>query len=495
MRRGCVGVLLLSGCVGQPADPPADPGGATTAVTSSDTGNTTAPGTTSGNDSNGNPDSSDGNNGSSSTGGTGPGSGERCLLPDALVVDCEDEWYADGECDPVNNVESCTWDGGDCCPSTCVGGEFACGSYGFDCRDPQQGGYGSEAPELIGDPCADIADPFDVAALEAELELLSDDALGGRRPGFRADAVVQRYVEERFACLDLQTLEDGCYTQAFANDDGDRTANIVGVLPGSDPDVADEVIVVGAHHDHLGHIDDMIHNGANDNVSGLVALFAIAQAVQGDAPRRTIVFIAFGSEETGLEGSNFYVQNPPAGLSIDDVVYMINLDMLGTYDVVNSVDAFGTFEDTPGRVILDGVLEDYPELDVNRGIASPEGDSDYDPFCGEGVPYVYFETFDPPCWHEPCDDVPRMDLPHMADLARIKYEIVRELANTATDLAAAREEFGCPREPLAASLPAKGHAAVSFITHAKQRSPTLHRVKQRALHRATHGHGNGHDES
>ena len=442
----------------------ADGGGATGGETSGATAATTSGGTPSAGDASGpdgsgadttTPSTTDGpppgsdtsdDSDDSSGDPTGPGG---CVPASALAADCRDDWAADGECDARNNSGDCDYDGGDCCASTCVGGDFACGIYGFDCRDPGEGGFGDAPPELVGDPCAERPDPFDMEALRAEVELLSTDELAGRRPGFRGDATTRAYLEARFECLELTPLAEGCYAQPFANDSGDPTGNVIGLIPGADPEVAHEIIVIGGHHDHLGEEGGEVYNGANDNVSGIVALLAIAQAIQ-DAdvePRRTIAFVAFGSEESGLEGASYFVNNPPPEVPLDDVVYMINLDMLGTYDVVGEVDAFGTFEDTPGRMALDALLEDQPDLNVHRGIASPEGDSDYDPFCAEDIPYVYFETFDPPCWHEACDDPGRMDYPHLATLAKLKHDILVELATTTTDLAAARETFGCARGP------------------------------------------------
>ena len=448
------------------ADPSAGPG-STAASTS--TASTTDPGSTTGDD----------------EGETSETTGDPadCTPADPLPIACVDDWVADGECDPVNNFGDCGWDGGDCCESTCVDGGIECGLYGFDCRDPGEGGYGDDPPELIGDPCAEVTDPFDAAKLQAEVELLSTDALAGRRPGFRGDAITRRYLEERFACLELTPLDQGCYAQPFANDDGDQSANIIGYIAGTDPQVADEIIVVGAHHDHLGEEGGEVFNGANDNVSGVVALLAAIEAFRRDGvePRRTVVFIAFGSEETGLEGAYHFTTNPPAEFPLADVVYMINLDMLGTYDVVGGVDAFGTFAGTPGREILEALLQDLPELNAVLGVASPEGDSDYDPFCAEGIPYVYFETFDPPCWHEPCDDPPRMDYPHMSQLARLKYELAVALANSDTDLAAARAELGCPREGDQQGAPPPKHF------HDVDTEPSVvARLKRRALHRAMH---------
>jgi len=113
--------------------------------------------------------------------------------------------------------------------------------------------------------------------------------------------------------------------------------NVVGILPGSDPKLKDEAIVIGAHYDHLGRggegslapREGEIHHGADDNASGSAGLLELARMLtkQPAKPRRTIVFIAFSGEEEGLLGSEYFVQHSPVPLK--KIVGMINLDMVG----------------------------------------------------------------------------------------------------------------------------------------------------------------------
>jgi aminopeptidase YwaD len=113
--------------------------------------------------------------------------------------------------------------------------------------------------------------------------------------------------------------------------------NVVGILPGSDPKLKDEAIVIGAHYDHLGRggegslaaREGQIHHGADDNASGVAGLIELARmfSSQNPKPRRTIVFIAFSGEEEGLIGSSYYVNHPVVPLA--NTVAMINMDMIG----------------------------------------------------------------------------------------------------------------------------------------------------------------------
>ena len=114
-------------------------------------------------------------------------------------------------------------------------------------------------------------------------------------------------------------------------------ANVIGILDGSDPTLKNEAIVIGAHYDHLGlggegslaPKEGGIHHGADDNASGTAGVLELARffTSPGNRPRRTIVFIAFGGEEEGLLGSNYYVNHPIVPLA--NTVAMINMDMIG----------------------------------------------------------------------------------------------------------------------------------------------------------------------
>jgi hypothetical protein len=114
-------------------------------------------------------------------------------------------------------------------------------------------------------------------------------------------------------------------------------SNVVGVLEGSDPKLKDEVIVIGAHYDHLGRggegslapKEGEIHHGADDNASGVAGLLELARLLsqERERVRRTIVFVAFGGEEEGLIGSSYYVEHPARPLA--ETVAMINMDMIG----------------------------------------------------------------------------------------------------------------------------------------------------------------------
>jgi len=295
------------------------------------------------------------------------------------------------------------------------------------------------APEPAPEPaCADDGAPYDPAALRGRVAHLAAAALDGRAAGSAGDEAARGYLAERFRCLGLVPAGDGgSYAQAFIAD-GHPTANLIGYLPGDDAAVARDVIVVGAHHDHLGDG----HLGANDNASGTAALLAIAQALhQRGKPRRTIAFVAFGGEELGLVGSAHFAAHPPAQLPLDRIVYDVNLDMVGSYASAGAVYAMGTFRGLAATPIVKALAAEHPALHV--GIGGRGAGSDHEAFCRAGVPYVFFWTPDRRCYHARCDTIERLDTAHLGAIAAIAGELVARLSDAPGDLAAARARLGC----------------------------------------------------
>jgi hypothetical protein len=273
--------------------------------------------------------------------------------------------------------------------------------------------------------------PYDPAALKAQVAQLADPALDGRAPGTAGDRAARALITARLEALGYSPVE-----QAF-EEDGHATANILATLPGSDPDAG--IVVVGAHHDHLGDK----HLGANDNASGTAALLAIAAALHEATPRRTIVFAAWGAEEAGELGSAYFVAHPTIELS--KVVEYINLDMVGSYRSRGFVAAMGTFDKLPARTMLETAMKSYPTLSV--GLGGHAERSDHVAFCTQGIPYVFFWTPDARCYHAICDTTANLDIKHMGLIAQLAGDLALALANSEADLLASRAKLGCSGKP------------------------------------------------
>jgi hypothetical protein len=300
-----------------------------------------------------------------------------------------------------------------------------------------------------GEPCADTAcanddptdvrdDPYDVATLREHVAYLASEALAGRAPGSDGDALAIDYIASAFAALGAP---GDVYTLDFVNSEGVATANVAAVIWGSDPGVADEIVLLVAHHDHLG-VDDAgaIYRGANDDASGIAGMLAIADAMsRGAPPRRTVVFLATGSEEVDFDGARAWIASPPADLAIDDTVFAVNLDMIGSYDFEGLVYALDAPAGSPGRAALDLASEVAPDLVIDT--AYPSSLSDLDAFCDADVPGLMFYT-DDESYHTP-DDVPaQLDYAHLAEIAAVAGEVLRTLADDDLGLAANRAA-GC----------------------------------------------------
>lgn len=271
--------------------------------------------------------------------------------------------------------------------------------------------------------CAGVAQ----ADVSADIDFLAKPELDGRVAGSDGDKAARDYIVKRMTDAGLTVSE-----QAFKFGET-TTANVIGAIKGE----TDDIIIVGAHYDHLGDA----HLGANDNASGVAGMLAIADRFAGTKPHRTLAFIAFGGEEEGMMGSTFYVAHAPDALPMANVVQYINLDMIGSYKSKGYVAAMGSFAKLPARKALDKLVKKYPKTHV--GLGGRAARSDHAPFCDAGIPYVFFWTPDARCYHETCDKPDKIDAVHMADIISLAGDLVGNLSESTTDLAASRKKRGC----------------------------------------------------
>lgn len=211
--------------------------------------------------------------------------------------------------------------------------------------------------------------------------------------------------------------------------------NVIGVVPGYDSLLQDEYIVIGAHFDHLGYGGEgssltpdtvAVHNGADDNASGVAGMIELAEkfAHSDNRIKRSILFAAFNAEEKGSLGSRHLVDNFPVDL--EQVVAMINLDMIGRLneEVVN-IGGTGTSPAFPG--LLDSTNADYGfHLKMN-----PEGygPSDHSNFYARDIPVLFFFTGTHSDYHKPSDDIETLNIAGEARLVNYIYEITALLGN------------------------------------------------------------------
>ena len=204
--------------------------------------------------------------------------------------------------------------------------------------------------------------------------------------------------------------------------------NVIGILPGTDPTLKNEAIVIGAHYDHLGRggqgslaaNSTEIHHGADDNASGTAAVIELARYLAGEKHnKRTLVFICFSGEEEGLLGSNYYVSNPVWPL--DKTVAMINMDMIGRLSENKlTVGGVGTASEWRSLIARENV--DLPLMvhGTNRAVYISDsfslqlnedgfGPSDHSSFYSKKVPVLFFFTGTHNDYHKPSDTADKID--------------------------------------------------------------------------------------
>ena len=209
--------------------------------------------------------------------------------------------------------------------------------------------------------------------------------------------------------------------------------NVIGMLEGSDPLLKNEVIIIGAHYDHLGRggegsgslapTSGEIHHGADDNASGTAGVVELARlfGAQKPRPKRTIVFMAFGGEEEGLLGSNYYVNHPL--LPLANTVAMINMDMIGRMkDSRLSIGGVGTAKEW--RDVMSADAEKTFQLTLNEDGFGP---SDHSSFYAKQIPVLFFWTGTHNDYHKPSDTFEKINYDDEARILEMVARIVNRL--------------------------------------------------------------------
>ena len=188
--------------------------------------------------------------------------------------------------------------------------------------------------------------------MQKDMEYLASDKLEGREIGSEGEEAAAKYLAKRFKKIGLEPKGTDGYFQELsvkprfnphAKVPADTTKSIIGRnVIGYIDNGAANIIIIGAHFDHLGYGAEgsmyegdtpMIHNGADDNASGVTLLLQLAEDLKGKYPHNNYMFIAFTGEEKGLWGSNWFTKNPTIDLAT--VNYMINMDMVGLSNLGN----------------------------------------------------------------------------------------------------------------------------------------------------------------
>lgn len=297
------------------------------------------------------------------------------------------------------------------------------------------------------EPLARLAPVFDAERLMGHVRVLAAETMRGRGAGDPELAQAARYIAQAFAAAGLKPGgDDGTWFQTFTEPggpDGEPVTleNVVAVLPGTKDEWAQQSVVVGAHYDHLGRgwpdvrsgNEGKIHNGADDNASGVAVLLELAKILGAELkPERSIVFVAFSGEEWGRKGSKHYVREMrkwPA----TEAIGMVNLDTVGRLEGKKLM-VLGSGTATEWRHIAMGV--GYTTgVESNCVAEDPQG-SDQVSFHEVGVPAVQLFSGAHADYHRPTDDVEKIDADGLVKVAIFTRETVVYLSQRPEPLTA-----------------------------------------------------------
>ena len=286
-------------------------------------------------------------------------------------------------------------------------------------------------------------------AVKRHVVRLADDELEGRGAGYKGEKTAAEYIAGEFKKIGLKPVGDkGSYFQNFKFHayhppkpwEQLSSRNVIGSIEGSDPNLRKEIVVIGAHYDGQGRegqadptrqapppgTTDIIWNSANDNASSIAALIEIARTLKSQtvAPKRTILFIAFGAEEHGMVGSIYYVNNPV--FPIADHVAMINLEKLGR-EPDKPLSVLGTISSKSWTAAIENAQATTPRKVAPNPIAFP--DSDHYPFGSRGVPAVMILVSTSADAHLPSDTSDKLDYDRVAEAGRFAIATLLSVAN------------------------------------------------------------------
>ncbi len=297
-------------------------------------------------------------------------------------------------------------------------------------------------------PLAQLPPVFDEARMMNHVRALTADEMDGRGLGseglekaasYLAGAFRDAGLAPGFADSDSYIQE---WTQHVEGLDRDVTMkNIIGVVPGADPKLARESVVIGAHYDHLGRgwpdvragNEGAIHHGADDNASGLAVMLELARMAASEwKPERTLVFVAFTGEEAGKLGSQYYVKNYDA-YPAAKAIALFNLDTVGRLGSA-PVTIFGTGTAREWVHIFRGA-QFVTGVNVNA-VADDFGSGDQTSFIQAGVPSVQLFGSVHGDFHSPRDTADKVDSAGLVKVAAVLKEAAEYLSSRPEPLSA-----------------------------------------------------------
>lgn len=272
----------------------------------------------------------------------------------------------------------------------------------------------------------------------SDLTFLAHDSLEGREMGTKGEEIASEFITNRYIEIGLSPLPGlKGYNQFFSKKTKAHPhdtlmtepeisgRNVIGYIDNH----SEHSIVIGAHYDHLGWGEHSslsstraIHNGADDNASGVAALLYLAKKLNRKKLAHNVIFIAFTGEEKGLLGSNYFVNE--TDISLEDISFMINMDMIGRLDSNRRLAINGVGTSSAFIPKLNEINESYFQLKLD---SSGMGPSDHTSFYLNEVPVLHFLTGQHAQYHKPEDDVELINFDGLYSVSDFIFRLTKEL--------------------------------------------------------------------
>lgn len=284
--------------------------------------------------------------------------------------------------------------------------------------------------------------------IKEDVAFLADDKLEGRQTGTQGEILASEYLVKRFKAIGLQPKGTEGFLQSFSfkpktdphsevqfttNQDSTITGhNVLGFIDNN----AKTTVVIGAHYDHLGFggegslyrgEDKAVHNGADDNASGVAVLLNLASRlkVKNDQAeikdKNNYLFMAFSGEEMGLLGSNYFSKNPT--IDAESINFMINMDMVGRMKADSTLAVYGTGTSPMFKQTLKANNEKFKLVENESGV----GPSDHTSFYLIDIPVLHFFTGQHEDYHKPSDDADKLNYEGMTLISDYIFDIISDL--------------------------------------------------------------------
>lgn len=284
--------------------------------------------------------------------------------------------------------------------------------------------------------------------IKEDVAFLANDKLEGRQTGTEGEVLASEYLIKRFKGIGLQPKGTEGFLQSFSfkpktdphsevvfttNADSTITGhNVIGFIDNN----AKTTIVIGAHYDHLGFggegslyrgEDKAVHNGADDNASGVAVMLNLASRLKlkNDESKvkdkNNYLFMAFSGEEMGLLGSNYFSKNPT--IDAESINYMINMDMVGRMKTDSTLAVYGTGTSPMFKQTLKANNDKFKIVENESGV----GPSDHTSFYLIDIPVLHFFTGQHEDYHKPGDDAEKLNYEGMNLISDYIYDIISDL--------------------------------------------------------------------